>query len=63
MTIYQCRTCDGKPAFCFPDCFEKFHLIQSQKIEEMSLTTNMDRNKEIKRTLNMHRDTKFGTSA
>ncbi|CAF2842193.1 unnamed protein product [Rotaria sp. Silwood2] len=27
MTIYQCQTCDGQPGFCFPDCFEKFHII------------------------------------
>jgi len=29
MTIYQCTTCNGKPGLCFPECFEKFHLIPS----------------------------------
>ena len=35
MTIYQCRTCDRQPGFCFPDCFEKFHLISHKNNQEV----------------------------
>ena len=31
MTTYQCKTCDGQPGLCFPDCFEKFHLISTKE--------------------------------
>ncbi|CAM4839274.1 unnamed protein product [Rotaria magnacalcarata] len=35
MTIYQCRTCDGQSGFCFPECFEKFHLISRKNDQEI----------------------------